>query len=197
MKKLLLFILLNCLATLHAQEPLKTDTIPTLAVKTNILYWASTTINLSAELRLDDRWTLDLAGSYNPFTFANDKKWKHWMIQPEARRWFNRSFDGHFLGVHLHGGQFNANRLNLPFGIGGDTFKNYRYEGVMYGAGIGYGYRWNWNRHWAMEAELGLGYFGFEYDKYDCETCGAKQGSGHEDFFGPTRIAVSLIYTIK
>ena len=63
------------------------------------LYDLTTTINLGAEVRLAPKWTLDLSGNYNAWSFKNDKKWKHWMAQPEARYWLCEAFNGHFLGL--------------------------------------------------------------------------------------------------
>lgn len=83
----LLIICVCQLSTLSSQ---------TVAVKTNLLYDATTTINLEGEVKLAARWTLGLSGNYNPWTFSEDKKMKHWLIQPEARYWLCESFAGHF-----------------------------------------------------------------------------------------------------
>ena len=109
-----------------------------VAVKTNLLYDATTTFNLGAEIGLSPRWTLDLSANYNPFSFSDNKKWKHWMAQPEARYWFCERFNGHFMGLHLLGGQYNVGGVKLPFGIY-PSVEDYRYEGYYYGAGLAYG----------------------------------------------------------
>ena len=44
-----------------------------VAVKTNLLYDATTTFNLGAEFCLAPKWTLDLSANYNPFTFSDNK----------------------------------------------------------------------------------------------------------------------------
>ena len=75
MKKSLCIIFLFIGISLSAQD---------IAIKTNLLYDISTTINLGAEFRLAPKWTLDLSANYNPFTFSDSKKWKHWMAQPEV-----------------------------------------------------------------------------------------------------------------
>lgn len=94
-----------------------------VAVKTNLLYDATTTFNLGAEIGLSPRWTLDLSANYNPFSFSDNKKWKHWMAQPEARYWFCERFNGHFMGLHLLGGTIQrggreAAFRHLPLGGG-------------------------------------------------------------------------------
>lgn len=127
-----------------------------VAVKTNLLYDATTTFNLGAEIGLSPRWTLDLSANYNPFSFSDNKKWKHWMAQPEARYWFCERFNGHFMGLHLLGGQYNVGGVKLPFGIY-PSVEDYRYEGYYYGAGLAYGYQWVLGKHWSFEASLGPG----------------------------------------
>ena len=57
------------------------------AVKTNALYWATASFNAGAEMRVAPKWTIDVSASYNPFTFSDNKKLKHFAIEPEARYW--------------------------------------------------------------------------------------------------------------
>ena len=40
-----------------------------IALKTNGLYWLTTTPNIAAEVGLSDKTTLELAAAYNPWTF--------------------------------------------------------------------------------------------------------------------------------
>lgn len=79
-----------------------------IAVKTNMLYDVTTTLNLGIEFSVAPKWTIDVSGNYNPFNLGNDKKMKHWLVQPEARYWFCEAFNGHFLALHALGGQFNV-----------------------------------------------------------------------------------------
>ena len=96
MKKLIFGVFLAvcwCTGTVKAQD---------IAVKTNLLYWSSTTPNLSLEFGLGKRTTLDLTGAYNPWTLNKDKnkKIKHWMVMPEFRYWLCERYNGHFFGLH-------------------------------------------------------------------------------------------------
>lgn len=72
-----------------------------MAVKTNAIGWATVSPNLAFEYRVARKWTLDLSLSYNPFTFGDNKKWRHVAVQPEARYWLCAPFGGHFVGAHL------------------------------------------------------------------------------------------------
>lgn len=169
-----------------------------VAVKTNALYWTTTTPNLGVEVALAPKWTLDVSGGFNPFTFANNRKWKHWMVQPEVRRWFCEKMGGHFLGLHLQGGQYNIGNVNTDFRMLGTDYsllKDSRYEGWFVGAGIGYGYAWMLNRHLNLEAEIGVGYNYSRYDRYECATCGSKvEKNKDHHYVGPTKAAVNLVY---
>ena len=168
------------------------------AVKTNLLYDAGTTLNLSVEAGIAPRWTIDISGNLNPWTFSDNTKWKHWLLQPEARYWLCERFNGHFLGVHLLGGIYNIGNTKTGFKFLGTDFgqlKDHRYEGWMLGAGIAYGYQWMLSRHWSMEAEIGIGYIYTRADKYECPRCGEKlEDNKPHNYFGPTKAAVSLIY---
>ncbi len=185
-----------------SQEPVgDIPAIPVLAVKTNLLYDATTTFNLGVEFRLSKRLSLDLPVNYNPWTFSDNKKIKHLLVQPELRYWIYEPFNGHFLGTHAFWSLFNLGNISLPSGLedmmGYGDLKNYRYEGNLYGVGISYGYHWMLSYRFSLEATLGLGYVYLDYDSFECSTCGERIGHKTRNYFGPTKIGLSLIYMIK
>lgn len=163
------------------------------SIKTNLLYDLGSTISLGAEAGIDRHLSIDLMGAYNPWTFSKGVKMKHWLIQPELRWWPGERLNGHFLGVHLIGGEYNLNRIQLPYNMYPSTL-DYRYEGWGIGGGLSYGYRWNFNRRWAMEGSVGVGVIHSSYDRYTCGDCGERIGSGTKTYVGPTKLALSLIY---
>lgn len=168
-----------------------------IALKSNLIYDATATLNLGVEARFAPKWTVDLSGNYNPFSFGDNKKWKHWMLQPEVRYWFCEAFNSHFIGAHLLGGVFNTGNVNAPSFLSiFPTDKGYRYEGEYFGAGLSYGYHHILSPRWSLEYSLGLGWVHSNYDKYDCPHCGDHIKSDTKDFFGVTKAAVSLIYMI-
>lgn len=162
-----------------------------MGVKTNVLYDATTTFSLGAEVVLGSKTSLDVSGAYNPWEFSETKKMKLWMIQPELRYWFCESLNGHFIGLHLHGGQYNIGGINFS-----DNIKNFNYQGDFYGGGISYGYQWIINNRWGIEAFVGLGYTHIKYDKYPCAECGSKIKSDTKNYWGPTKAGISFIYFI-
>ncbi len=155
----------------------------TAAIKTNLLYDATMTVNLGAELRVAPEWTIDLSGNINSWTLSHGRRWRHWMIQPEARRWTKDAFRGHFFAGHLFGGQFN-------YSFDGRQ----RRQGWAAGLGVGYGYAWQFGRRWGLEAEIAVGYARYSYDKYPCTNCGRVIASHNKNYFGPTKAAINLVY---
>ena len=184
-----LFLGLLFFSTLHAQK---------VAVKSNLLYDATATINAGIELGLAPKWTLDLSGNFNGWSMSHDRKWKHWLVQPEARYWFCDRFAGHFLGFHALGGQYNVGNLNNGIKFLGTDFSqlsDHRYQGWFVGGGIAYGYDWVLSKHWNLEAEIGFGYAYTKYDKFNCAGCGKKTDTGKSHHYvGPTKAAINLVY---
>jgi len=153
-----------------------------VAVKTNGLYWLATTPNLGVEAALSRKVTLELSAAYNPWTFKDDKKMRFRLAQPEVKYWMCEKFEGHFVGVHLHGAQY----------FGG--FDDKRYDGYLAGGGFTYGYDWILSSHWNLEAAIGIGYARLWYKespRIPCEKCYENK---RKDYFGPTKAAISLTY---
>lgn len=165
-------------------------------IKTNFMHWATTTPNIGAEIAFNRKYTMEIGYGLNRFTFENNKKAHHWIVQPELRYWLCESFNGHFFGFHGIVGEFNIGGIDVPLGRL-KKFKNNRYEGFTYGAGLSYGYQWVLSKRWNFECNIGGGYVYIDYDKYPCVICGTKLNSGDYHYFGVTKAAVSLIYLIK
>ena len=148
------------------------------AIKTNLLFHdiGAYTLNAGVEVGLAPRWTLDLSANYNGWT-SHDRRWKHWLVQPEARYWFCDRFAGHFPrrtrtrrtiqfrrapqrhfvpGLRL----LAAHRQTLP--------------GWFVGAGVAYAHARILGRHWNLEAEIGIGYAYTRYDTYPCPTAATR-----------------------
>lgn len=161
------------------------------AVKTNIVYDAAAVANIGFETRIAPQWSLDLSGNFISWT-PGGKVYKHWMLQPEARYWFCDAMGGHFVGMHLLGGQFNLAGSAVPFRL---LDHNKRYQGWGIGAGVAYGYSWMLSKHFNLEAELGLGYVWTRSDQFECENCGRKVKENQDhNYVGPTKAAINLVY---
>ena len=165
-----------------------------LAIKTNALYLTTATPNIGMEIGLSSKLTLDITYGINPFTFEDNLKWKHWVVQPELRYWFCESFYGHFVGLHAGAGEYNISKVAIPTV---DNAKDYRYEGMAVLGGLAYGYSWVLSGRWNIEASFGVGIVHTKYRQFDCPLCGKHLGDKIETFVAPTKAAVSVIYLIK
>lgn len=178
-----------------------------VAVKTNSLYWMTATPNVGFEFALADRWTFEVAGGYNPWTFDKDDniKAKHFLVTPEIRYWFCESFQGHYLGINGNYTMFNVSGIYIPEvfvpvnsqGYFIDDLQHARSQGWAAGAGLTYGYATPISRRWNIEFNIGLGFWYTEYDKFESRPCGLFQNNISNWAFGPTDLGISFIYMIK
>ena len=194
MKRILTLAVISLLAfagTASAQK---------VAVKTNALYWMTTTPNVGFEFALADRWTFQIAGGYNPWTLNKEEnqKIKHFLVSPEVRYWFCESFQGHFIGINGNYTQFNISSVHIPqVFFPSSSMEESRNQGWAAGAGLTYGYATPIARRWNIEFNLGLGFWYTEYDKFESRPCGLFQESLNNLAFGLTDIGISFIYMIK
>lgn len=152
------------------------------ALKTNALYWAGITPNLGFEVALKPKWTLDVSGVYNPWKWSDDRRLRFWAVQPEVRYWLCEKFEGHFIGLHAHGGQWYG------------SWGRHRRDGWMAGGGIVYGYDWILSPHWNLEAALGLGYARLWWKESDRLPCIKEKHDKHYNYWGVTKVALSFSY---
>jgi hypothetical protein len=167
------------------------------AIKTNLVYDATATVNLGLEIGLAPKWTFDLSGNFNAWSKNDHTKWKHWMAQPEIRYWFCDRFSRHFVGAHLIGGAFNFGNLNNNISFLGTDFSklsDHRYQGYAYGCGIAYGFAFMLSKHLNLELEAGFGYMCLDYETYECAGCGRWIDEDIHHYVGPTKAAVNLVY---
>lgn len=167
-----------------------------VAIKSNLLYDVTATMNLGLEFRLSRKWTLDIPVNYNPWKPDSGRRLAHLGVQPELRYWFCESFNRTFIGIHGHYADFNVGGWP-DWPLVSKNMQNMRYQGHLYGAGISIGHSWILRKRWSIEASVGLGYARIEYEKYPCTTCGTKWKDASKNYFGPTKASLSLIYVIK
>lgn len=201
MKRYLIIAVIAFLASMGTASAQK------FGVKTNTLYWATATPNIGLESALGDRWTFEVEGGYNPWTFDSEKnmKVKHWLVSPEFRYWFCESFLGHFIGLNGNYTIFNIGGIPVPVssafidltgGPAADLTQS-RIQGWAAGAGLTYGYAFPIARRWNMELTLGYGVWYTEHDQYESRKCGLFQQRVEKWALGPTALGVSFIFMIK
>lgn len=171
-----------------------------VAVKTNLLYWMTSTPNIGGEVALSNHISISSIIGYNAFNFPNyykadatlaNPKLHHWLVMPEGKYWIRNTFSGNFIGIHFLGMRYNIGGLKFP-----KFLNEHRYEGYGIGGGISYGYQWSIARNWTLEVSIGVGYTHLNYTKYRCGNCGRKVRNHSKNYFGPDKAAVSIAYTI-
>jgi len=183
-------------------RPAYTQSMPSLALRTNLLYAAGTlTPNLGVELGLAPNRTLLLGGSYNGWnadgTDTNNDKLCHWILHAEYRHWLCERFNGHFLGAHAFYGYYNIAGKKIPLVLESNSDK-YRYKGNGYGVGISYGYQLMLGKNWNVEFNAGIGVGRLQYDKWACDRCGdIAEKNASRIFLAPTKLGISISYIIK
>lgn len=162
-----------------------------IAVKTNLLYWATTTPNLGIEVALSDHSTVSISANYNPWTVNGRAKIQHWFIQPEYRYWLSGKFTRSFFGAHLIGGKYDMGGFKLPLNVF-SSFRTHHYKGWAAGFGVSYGYQFYISPHWNLEAVIGIGYVRTKYDRHDLD--GKYEYTHSRNYFGPTQIGLTFVY---
>ena len=191
----LIILLLPLIVCLNGREAKSQD----FALKTNLLYDATATINAGIEFGLAPRWTMNIPVNFNAWSFPKqDYIYKHAFVQPEVRYWFCDRMAGHFIGIHAHGGAYNFGNLPNQQKFLWNDFSGLtdtRYQGYFAGGGLAYGYAWAVSEHLNLEFELGFGYAYTKYDRFECEECGRKtedQVPAH--YVGPTKLGINFVY---
>ena len=185
------------LGVLLAVQPLHGQDVE---LKTNLLYLATATPNVSAEWKVGRQYSAALTVGYNPFRFGQyedtegnrvNPKLHHWLTSGEMRYWFCKTFLGWNVGVNVFGGEYNVGGIRFIH-----AFKEGRYKGWGVGAGVTAGYQFPLSVKWSLDLSIGLGYIYSRYTKYNCYACSDKQGSYKKNYLGPTKAAVSLVYSL-
>lgn len=191
-----------------------------LALRTNLLYDATLSPNLGAEVRLDSVWSAGINVGFNAWDIdkQKNKKWRHVLVSPNVRRYFGHKRDSHSIygykndtyGVlrdsvvtrrmqYFEGNiiysHYNVGNTRIPFGLY-DAVKDRRLQGDLLALGGKYGYSWILVRNWRIEAEAGVavGYAWFK--EYDCDHCGTYYGKGDRIFLLP-QLGINVVYLIN
>lgn len=151
------------------------------SVQTNVVQWGMGTLNAEGSMALSRNWTLNVRLSCNPWTLKDNKKIKHWLVEPGARYWLWQSYVGRFVGIYGIGARYNMG------------WKKNRYDGRAFGVGASYGYTWLLGRRWNLEAEAGIGAVVARHSKYECNYCGEYLSQGTYLLPVP-KLALNLVY---
>ena len=168
-----------------------------VAVKTNLLYWATTTLNVGAEVAVSKHSTVGFSANYNPWTIGSDNKIQHWFIRPEYRYWVTEKYTRLFFGVHAIGGKFEVGGFKLPI-IGNRILQGLKtnyYKGSFVGAGFSIGYQFYVSPHWNLELSAGAGLARLSYHAEPVNGPKRKSYVDTKRFLPiPTEVGVTFVY---
>lgn len=117
------------------------------SVSTDVLKWATLSPNVSVEMMLSSRTTLNIESSINPFgELGGDLQLTHAMISPEFRFWFKRPQHSHFIGANIL-----TSAYNIKYGSNA-------FEGRTVAVGITYGYAFILSDRFSLTPTVGYGY---------------------------------------
>ena len=156
-----------------------------LALRANLLRWATLTPDLGLEWRVSRAFGILVSGSWTSWSWNNkDRKYALWEVSPEVRWYLGREKRG-YLGAMYKAGQFNY-KLSA-------TGK----QGDLMGGGITGGYRLRLNNALSMDFNLGIGCLHADYEKYTV-TDGVRVRAGKEskNWWGLVSAGVTLVWQL-
>ncbi len=117
------------------------------AVTTDLLKWATMSPNISTDIVISSRSSLNLEAAIKPFDYSyfDDVSLRYIYLSPEYRYWFQRPLYSHYVGVNLSGAYYDA------------TFNNDHQVDRFVALGVGYGCSVILARRWSMTPYIGVG----------------------------------------
>lgn len=175
-----------------------------IALKTNLLYDASASAGLAFEAKVAPRWTLGAGVGLNLWSPVKSSdpdldfppKWRHVLVNAEAKYWFCQVFARDFIGVNVAYSHFNIAGGGYPIGWLYKDLENKRKQGDLVAAGVFYGWSWILSPHISIEAEAGVDVGYAWYNEFDCARCGPLLGPKNEWFVAP-KLGLNFIWQIK
>ena len=156
-----------------------------LALRANLLRWATLTPDLGIEWRIAPAWGLMVNGSWTSWTWNdNARRYALWEVAPEVR-WYLGDARRWYVGAMFKAGQFNYKLSDVGR------------QGDLLGGGITGGYQLRLNKALALDFTLGLGYLNADTERYDVID-GVRVRSGNETkhWIGPINAGVTLVWKI-
>ena len=168
----------------ETQPEVTANTKPyTLALRANLLRWATLTPDLGVEWRISRNVGILVNGSWTSWSWDNkNRRYALWRVSPEVRYYIGKEKRG-YLGAMYHFGEFNYKL--------GDTGK----QGDYQGGGITGGWQLPLNRSLSLDFHAALGYTRADYDRYNVtDGVRVRQGSGSKNYWGINQLGITLVW---
>ena len=153
-----------------------------ISIRNNLLYDATGTPNLGLEVQVGDHVSVGVNGGIKTWprflawdndNVNNTTHWRHFLVAPEARYYFNEVFKGAFVGADFIYTHYNVGDVKFPFGLYPEV-QEFRDQGSYWAGGLFAGWAWWPWQHWRIEVLGGVAAGLAAYDRYDCAHCGTK-----------------------
>lgn len=159
--------------------------IPKLALRANLLRWATLTPDLGVEWRINRNIGILVNCTWTSWSWDNkNRRYALWRVSPEVRYYIGKEKRA-YLGAMYRFGEFNYKL--------GDTGR----QGDLQGGGITGGWQLPVGKRLAIDFSLGLGYIRTDYDKYVViDGVRVRQGSESKNWWGPVSAGVTLMWKL-
>ena len=156
-----------------------------VALRANLLRWATLTPDLGLEWRINSSWSIVANGSWTSWSWNDkDRRYALWEVMPEVRYYIGEQ-KAWYVGAMFKTGQFN-------YKLSG-TGK----QGDLMGGGITGCYQLRLNKALSMDFNIGLGYLNADCEKYNViDGVRVRQGKESKNWWGPVSASVTLVWTI-
>lgn len=160
------------------------------AVGTNIGDLAALgTLNLRGQAAASQHFSFEVAGKYNPWTYAKgnpDKQMENRMLTAQAgmRWWPWTVYSEWWFGAGAQYQQYNRG------GIWGRETE----EGDAIGGRLAFGYSYMMTEHLNLDFGLGVWAGYTKYRTYACPSCGKLTDEGEKGFILPNDVLISILY---
>ena len=156
-----------------------------LALRANLLRWATLTPDLGVEWRICPSWGIAVNGLWTSWTWSDkDRRYALWEVAPEVRYYMGEK-KAWYLGAMFKAGQFNY-KIS-------ETGK----QGDLMGGGITTGYQLRLNKALTLDFNLGLGYLNADFEKYEViDGVRVRCGNETKNWCGPINAGVTLVWKL-
>lgn len=158
-----------------------------MAIKTNIAYDAIGILNLDYECQVARHLSVELPVMWSFWDWKQTQGLRTVALQPALKWWPGEVGRGNAVGVDFDLAWFNYRH----------DAKRYQSQGrPLMGASVNYAYTLEMGRGWQAEFAVAVGYVNMQYNTYYNITNGAVIGTHTRNYFGPTRLGISLVYKL-
>lgn len=157
----------------------------TLALRANLLRWATLTPDLGVEWRISRNWGVAVDGTWTSWSWdKQNRRYALWEISPAIHYYIGKQKRG-YVGAMYHVGQFNY-KLS-------DTGK----QGDLQGGGIVGGYRLSIGKCLMLDFNLGIGCTHTDFEKYTMiDGVRVRQGNEVTNYWGINKAGVTLVWKL-